>query len=111
MKVIKTDYDKKNPHCYLTQIIYSILRKIYMNNILVTGYNGQLGNELRLVVGENDKVNHYYFTDLTELDITNKEAVLRYLESNKINDGSEYVANYHYAEQPSPDGLMQALLG
>jgi dTDP-4-dehydrorhamnose reductase len=37
------------------------------------------------VVGEKDKVNHYYFTDVTELDITNKEAVLRYLESNKIS--------------------------
>lgn len=82
-----------------------------MHNILVTGSNGQLGNELRLVVGEIDKVRHYYFTDVTELDITNREAVLIFLESNKINDGSEYVANYHYAEQPSPDEVAQALLG
>ncbi|MGB4659593.1 MAG: dTDP-4-dehydrorhamnose reductase [Mobilitalea sp.] len=56
-----------------------------MHNILVTGSNGQLGNELRLVVEEKDKVNKYFYTDVAELDITNQEAVLRYLESNKIN--------------------------
>lgn len=37
-------------------------------NILVTGANGQLGNEIRRVsVDSSDK---YIFTDMTELDIT-----------------------------------------
>jgi len=56
-----------------------------MHNILVTGSNGQLGNELRLVVEENDKENQYFFTDVSELDITVKSAVAAYLESNKID--------------------------
>lgn len=56
-----------------------------MHNILVTGSNGQLGNELRLVVEEKDSVNRYYYTDLPELDITDKVAVSSFLESNKID--------------------------
>ena len=56
-----------------------------MHNILVTGSNGQLGNELRLVVEEKDKVNNYFFTDVAELDITNKNDVSNFLVSNNIN--------------------------
>ena len=42
-------------------------------NILVTGANGQLGNEMRIVSqGSKDK---YIFTDVAELDITNVEAI------------------------------------
>lgn len=56
-----------------------------MNNILVTGSNGQLGNELRLVVEEKDKVNNYFFTDVEELDITNKSDVSQFLLANDID--------------------------
>lgn len=56
-----------------------------MHNILVTGCNGQLGNELRLVVEEKDSVNRYYYTDLPELDITDKAAVSTFLEINEID--------------------------
>ncbi|MBQ7622959.1 MAG: dTDP-4-dehydrorhamnose reductase [Bacteroidales bacterium] len=43
-------------------------------NILITGANGQLGNEMRIVsAGSADK---YVFTDVAELDITSKEAVM-----------------------------------
>ncbi len=42
-------------------------------NILVTGSNGQLGNELRLRVRQS--VDHYLFTDVDELDITDAAAV------------------------------------
>ena len=56
-----------------------------MHNILVTGYNGQLGNELRLVVEEKDKVNNYFFTDVEELDITNKSDVSKFLHANNID--------------------------
>lgn len=42
-------------------------------NILVTGANGQLGNEMRIVSrGSRD---HYLFTDVAELDITDAAAV------------------------------------
>jgi len=40
-----------------------------MFKILVTGGNGQLGNELRRLAGENSDV-EFIFTDLPELDIT-----------------------------------------
>lgn len=56
-----------------------------MHNILVTGSNGQLGNELRLVVEEKDKVNNYFFTDVEELDITNKNDVSQFLHTNEID--------------------------
>ena len=56
-----------------------------MHNILVTGSNGQLGNELRLVVEEKDKDNNYFFTDVEELDITNKSDVSQFLQANDID--------------------------
>ena len=42
-------------------------------NILVTGANGQLGNEMRIV--SRGSADNYIFTDVAELDITNLEAV------------------------------------
>lgn len=56
-----------------------------MHNILVTGSNGQLGNELRLVVEEKHKVNKYFYTDVEELDITNKSSVSQFLHANDID--------------------------
>lgn len=48
--------------------------------VLVTGANGQLGSELRLVASAD-----YLFTDIAELDITNEEAVTVFVERNKID--------------------------
>ena len=42
-------------------------------NILVTGANGQLGNEMRIV--SRVSADNYIFTDVAELDITDLEAV------------------------------------
>lgn len=56
-----------------------------MYNILVTGSNGQLGNELRRIVEDKDKINKYYFTDIAYLDITDKNAVLDFLIKNNID--------------------------
>ena len=56
-----------------------------MHNILVTGSNGQLGNEFRLVVEEKDKVNNYYYTDVADLDITNKNNVSNFFVENNID--------------------------
>lgn len=42
-------------------------------NILITGANGQLGNEMRIV--SRGSADNYIFTDVAELDITDLEAV------------------------------------
>ena len=55
-----------------------------MKNILVTGANGQLGNELRVLSEENKEYN-YYFTDVAELDISNEQAVMAFVKDNDIN--------------------------
>ena len=54
-----------------------------MKKILVTGANGQLGNEMRRLGAVSP--NEYLFTDVQELDITNKEAVLEFVEQNNVN--------------------------
>ncbi len=51
-------------------------------NILVTGANGQLGNEMQRVAKTSS--NHYIFTDVAQLDITDREAVLRAVKDNSI---------------------------
>ena len=53
-------------------------------NILVTGSNGQLGNELRLLEESFPQFN-FLFTDVEELDISNQKIVQHYLKTNKIN--------------------------
>lgn len=43
-------------------------------NILVTGANGQLGNEMRVLSQENPQ-HTCFFTDVQELDIDRKSVV------------------------------------
>lgn len=60
-------------------------------NILVTGANGQLGNEMRLI--SKDMTDHFIFTDVTEvegmettlLDITNLDAIREMVKINKVD--------------------------
>lgn len=60
-------------------------------NILVTGANGQLGNEMRIIAKGSD--DHYVFTDVNEmegvettfLDITNMEAVKTIVVEQRID--------------------------
>ena len=53
-------------------------------NILITGCNGQLGNEMQLLEKENPQ--HCYFnTDVAELDITNQLAVDDFVQRNAID--------------------------
>lgn len=53
-------------------------------NILVTGCNGQLGNEIQLL--EKDYKQHTFFnTDVAELDITNQLAVADFVGRNEID--------------------------
>ena len=51
-------------------------------NILVTGANGQLGNEMRIVA--KNSADNYIFTDVAELDITNAEAVEKMVMDNDV---------------------------
>ncbi len=53
-------------------------------NILITGCNGQLGNELQLL--EKNYPQYTFFnTDVNELDITDAAAIGRYVDSNNID--------------------------
>lgn len=52
-------------------------------NILITGANGQLGNEMRTQAQKSQ--HHYVFTDVAELDITDAAAVEAMVEREKIN--------------------------
>ena len=51
--------------------------------ILVTGANGQLGNEMQVLAKENPQ-HTYYFTDVQELDICDKQAVWAYIAEKRI---------------------------
>jgi dTDP-4-dehydrorhamnose reductase len=55
-----------------------------MKNILITGANGQLGNEMRVLSAENSEYT-YFFTDVAELDICNEQAVLDFVKANNIH--------------------------
>ena len=60
--------------------------------ILITGCNGQLGNEMQLLEKENQQ--HTYFnTDVAELDITDEAAINRFVNDNEI-DGIVNCAAY-----------------
>lgn len=53
-------------------------------NILVTGANGQLGNEMRVLAKANPQYT-YFFTDVAELDICNESAVEAYVADHQID--------------------------
>ena len=55
-----------------------------MKNILITGANGQLGNEMRVLSAENKEYT-YFFTDVAELDICDAQAILGFVKANDIN--------------------------
>ena len=53
-------------------------------NILITGANGQLGNEVKLLA--DTYPNHtFHFTDVQELDICHEQAVNDYVEQQQID--------------------------
>lgn len=86
-------------------------------NILVTGANGQLGNEMRIVTkGSKDK---YIFTDVVEiegqetsiLDITNLDAIRKMVAKNDIKVIVNCAAwtNVDGAEDPEKYTLVEKL--
>lgn len=54
-----------------------------MLNILITGSNGQLGNEMQRLGATS--ANNYIYTDVADLDITDKEAVERFVSKVDTN--------------------------
>lgn len=98
-------------------------------NILITGANGQLGNEMR-IVSKNSK-NNYIFTDVTEidsqettiLDITNLDAIRKMVSEMNIKaivncaawtnvDGAEAPEKYELVEllnAKAPENLAIAM--
>jgi len=55
-----------------------------MNNVLVTGGNGQLGSELKELATKHTNY-QFIFTDVENLDICDHKAVLTFIEKNNIN--------------------------
>jgi len=70
-------------------------------NILITGCNGQLGNEIQLL--QTQYAQHTWFnTDVNELDITDKAAIERFVEANEI-DGIVNCAAYTAVDKAESD--------
>lgn len=70
-------------------------------NILITGCNGQLGNEIQLI--EKNNPQHCFFnTDVEELDITDQLAVEQFVAKNKI-DGIINCAAYTAVDKAESD--------
>lgn len=63
--------------------------ELVQKNILITGSNGQLGSEIKRVSVKHENNFRFFFTDVNELDITNREAVESYLKENNI----KYIVN------------------
>ncbi len=59
-----------------------------MKNILITGANGQLGSEIKLLSEKYTNFN-FIFTDVDELDITNLQATTDFFTENKV----EFIVN------------------
>ena len=75
--------------------------------ILVTGANGQLGSEMRKLGAVSP--NEYIFTDVAELDITDKAAVMAFTEQNNI----EIIVNcaaYTNVDKAEDDEAMAELI-
>lgn len=70
-------------------------------NILITGCNGQLGNELQLLQQANNQ-HRWLNTDVAELDITNQLAVEQYVAENKV-DGIINCAAYTAVDKAEND--------
>ena len=88
--------------------------------ILITGCNGQLGNEMQLLEKENPQYT-YFNTDVAELDITDQTAIEKFVSENAI-DGIVNCAAYTAVDKAeenqdlcmklnatAPDYLAQAI--
>ena len=70
-------------------------------NILITGCNGQLGSELRLIE-QAHPLHHFFNTDVEELDICDQQAVEQYVSTHAI-DGIINCAAYTAVDKAESD--------
>ncbi|MBR2114410.1 MAG: dTDP-4-dehydrorhamnose reductase [Prevotella sp.] len=77
-------------------------------NILITGCNGQLGNEMQLLEKENPQ-HTYYNTDVAELDITDQQAIERFVDEKAI-DGIVNCAAYTAVDKAEENETLCQLL-
>lgn len=75
--------------------------------ILITGCNGQLGTEMRLLSAQHP-AHTYCFTDIAELDITSRDAVHAYVREHHIDCIVNCAAytNVDKAEQDEPTARL-----
>ncbi len=78
-----------------------------VNNILVTGANGQLGNEIRVACAHSG--NRYFFTDVEELDITDLNAIRQIFKEKEI-DALVNCAAYTAVDKAEEDGDLADLI-
>lgn len=81
-----------------------------MTNILVTGSNGQLGSELRKFFQVSSEYT-WFFTDVDQLDITDRSAVNNYFKENSINvcvNCAAYTAVDKAEDEPEKAKLLNA---
>ena len=77
-------------------------------NILITGCNGQLGNELQLLE-KNYPQYKFYNTDVNELDITDRHAIDAFVSDNAI-DGIINCAAYTAVDKAESNPALCELL-
>lgn len=77
-------------------------------NILITGCNGQLGNEMQLLEKQHPE-HTYYNTDVNELDITNRQAIEAFVNEHEI-DGIVNCAAYTAVDKAEENQQLCDLL-
>lgn len=86
-------------------VFYGLVEK----NVLITGANGQLGNELRERQQISNNAFRFIYTDAQELDITNLPQVLEFVRQHSI----QYIINcaaYTNVEKAEEDTEMSYLI-
>lgn len=76
--------------------------------ILITGANGQLGKSIQKIAGSFSGL-HFFYTDVDDLDITQKQAVFQYLQINPVDvvvNCAAYTAVDRAEEEPEKANLI-----
>ena len=77
-------------------------------NILITGCNGQLGNEMQLLESKYPQY-QWYNTDVQELDISNQQATEQFVAAHEI-DGIVNCAGYTAVDKAEENEELCAML-
>lgn len=77
-------------------------------NILITGCNGQLGNEMQLLESQYPQY-QWYNTDVQDLDISNQQAIEQFVAAHEI-DGIVNCAGYTAVDKAEENEELCAML-